>query len=85
MASAFIWYQTDSGREPELTAWLEEVKEITSIEGKLYIRNQNDKTTFMESYADLSQAMIERIEKLAAKQAVFADIERHCESFQPIR
>jgi len=51
------------------------------VRGKLYIRNEKDRTTFMESYADVSRATINRIEKLAASSPVFQDIDRRCESF----
>jgi len=57
------------------------VEAKTGVRGRLYVRIEKDKTTFMESYADVSRTTIDRIEKLAASSPVFQDIDRRCESF----
>lgn len=81
MPDAFIWYHADEKLEPELVDWLNVSAEKTGVRGKLYIRKQDNKTTFMETYANVPASTIERIEKLAALQPVFTHIERRCESF----
>ncbi|MDX8405023.1 MAG: hypothetical protein R8K50_02615, partial [Mariprofundus sp.] len=85
MPDAFIWYHAEQAAQPALVAWLQMVETNTGIRGKLFMRHQHDKTTFMESYADVSTETMARIEKLAAQQAVFAGINRRCESFTPVR
>jgi len=88
MPDAFIWYHADDKQEPDLMNWLDEVEQQAGVRGKLYIRKASektdDKTTFMESYCDVSSATIKRIEKLAAQQSLFKDIDRRCESFVAI-
>jgi len=81
MPDAFIWYHADKNMESDLQHWIDEVEAGAGVRGRLYIRIEKDKTTFMESYADISRATIERIEKLAASSPVFQDIDRRCESF----
>jgi len=81
MPDAFIWYHADEKLEPALTEWLAEVKEKADVQGKLYLRKEGDKTTFMESYSDVTSSTIKRIEKLAATHPTFEAIERRCESF----
>jgi len=85
MPDAFIWYHADKEQEPALVEWMNEVEINTGVRGKLYLRQQHDKTTFMETYADVSVITIARIEKLAAQQTVFAELNRRCENFTPIR
>jgi len=88
MPDAFIWYHADENHEPELLNWLDAVEQQAGVRGKLYIRKAseiaNDKTTFMETYCDVSSATIKRIEKLATKQSLFKAIDRRCESFVEI-
>jgi len=88
MPDAFIWYHADDKQEPDLMNWLDEVELQAGVRGKLYIRKASEKTddksTFMETYSDVSSATISRIEKLAAKHVLFDAIERHCESFVAI-
>jgi len=81
MPDAFIWYHADKNMESDLQRWIDEVEAGAGVRGRLYIRIEKDKTTFMESYADISRDTIERIEKLAASSPVFQDIDRRCESF----
>jgi len=81
MPDAFIWYQADDTQEAALLTWLDDVEAGAGVRGKLYMRKQDDKTTFMEAYTDVSMATIKRIEKLAKKQPVFENTSRRCESF----
>jgi len=81
MPDAFIWYHADEKMEPELANWIDTVEQQAGVRGKLLIRKADDKTTFMETYTDVSSATISRIEKLAAKHVLFDTIERRCESF----
>ncbi len=88
MPDAFIWYHADAQREAELLNWLDQVEQQAGVRGKLFLRKANDDehdhTTFMETYSDVSRATINRIEKLAGSASMFADIDRHCESFVEI-
>ena len=81
MPDAFIWYHADQSRESELQQWMQKVEDQAGIKGDLYIRIDQEKSTFMETYHDVSRATIERIETLAAGHPVFDGIERRCESF----
>ncbi len=81
MPDTFIWYHADENMEPALIKWLEQVEEKADVRGKLFIRKEKDKTTFMETYTNVSRPTINRIEKLASTQAVFEGIHRQCESF----
>lgn len=82
--SAFIWYHGDNLDPADLKAWLSTVKAETGHEGQLYIRHKEGSVTYMETYADLSEAEIQAIEKLAAANRLFAEIDRRCENFRPI-
>ncbi len=81
MPDTFIWYHADENMEPAFIAWLEQVEEKADVRGKLFIRKEQDKTTFMETYTNVSRATINRIEKLASTQDLFKEIHRQCESF----
>jgi len=81
MPDAFIWYHADEKLESALIDWLDEVQEQADVQGKLFIRKDGDKTTFMETYSDVTSATIARIEKLAAAYPAFEGLERRCESF----
>ena len=84
MPDAFIWFHADAALESELLKWLDSVEEQAGVRGKLFIRKDENKVTFMESYSDVSSATISRIESMAAKQPLFQHIERRCESFVKI-
>ena len=84
MPDAFIWYHANEAMEPELLDWMDQVEAFAGVRGKLLVRIEKDKSTFMETYADVSHATIDRIEKQAAQQALFKSIDRHCESFVEI-
>ncbi len=82
MPDAFIWYHAEEKLESELMQWVDEVQKKADVQGKLYVRKENDTTTtFMESYSDVTSSTIKRIEKMASENPLFADIERRCESF----
>jgi len=81
MPDAFIWYHAADDQEPALQAWMETVEQQADIRGRLLIRRQDEKITFMEHYADVSTPTIDRIERLAAKQPLFESITRCCEAF----
>jgi len=84
MPDAFLWYHADAEREPALLNWIERVEAHAGVRGRLYIRKQEQRTTFMECYRDVSSATIRRIEALAAADPLFEQIERRCESFVEI-
>ena len=84
MPDAFIWYHAEEKLESELMQWIDEVQEKADVQGKLYVRKESDKTTFMESYSDVTSSTIKRIEKMACENPLFANIERRCESFMRI-
>ncbi|MBN4082504.1 hypothetical protein JYT13_01710 [Mariprofundus ferrooxydans] len=82
--SAFVWYHTSSEQEDALQTWISHIKTSLGIEGKLYKRLQNEKTTFMEVFEHIDSATIEQIELMATQQHCFNGIERRCESFERI-
>jgi len=84
MPDAFIWYHADESLEPELLNWITRVEEQAGVRGKLLVRIENNETTFMETYSNISRATINRIEKLANAQPVFDGINRRCENFVEI-
>jgi len=82
MPDAFIWYEADEKLEPTLLAWMVQVEAEAGVKGVFYIRKQDDeRATFMEVYNQITTATVNRIERLAAKQVMFENIERRCESF----
>ena len=81
---AFIWYHANRDQAPLFQQWLLKLKLALQIEGKLYRRQQNDKTTFMERFACVDYATIKKIEQLATQQDCFHGIQRRCESFERI-
>ena len=82
--SAFIWYHAESQQEKMFQSWIDEVHHRLGIQGKLYKRLQNEKTTFMEVFEHVDSATIKQIEQLATQQHCFKGIERRCESFERI-
>jgi hypothetical protein len=83
-ASSFIWYNADHLDADELKAWLLLVKQQTGQSGELYVRLKEGKTTYMETYSNVSEAVSATIEDLAATCSLFTNIERRCESFRRI-
>ena len=82
MPDAFIWYEADEKLEPALMQWMQHVEAEAGIKGAFYIRKQDKgHATFMEVYNQITTATVNRIERMAAKQALFKNINRRCESF----
>jgi len=79
--SAFIWYHTDVGLQETVLDWQTELAETLGIHGRLLIRNDSGKTTFMEIYEHVESPLVENIEALAKQMPFFIGIERRCESF----
>jgi len=82
--SAFVWYHADAKQERQFQAWIADIKEAFGIQGVLYQRQQNEKTTFMEVFEHIDSATIEKIEQLATQHHCFNGIHRQCESFERI-
>jgi len=82
--SSFIWYNADHLNMGDLKAWLELVKQQTGQSGELYVRRKDGKTTYMETYSNVSEAESSAIEHLAASHPLFDSIDRRCESFKRI-
>ncbi|TLS75237.1 hypothetical protein FE236_09710 [Mariprofundus erugo] len=81
MPDAFVWYHASEELEPALLAWMDVVETEAGVRGKLYVRKENEKVTFMECYSDVSRPTILRIEQLAAANTLFTSLTRRCESF----
>jgi len=82
--SGFIWYHADPQQEAALQAWITYIQQHLNITAKLYKREANEKTTFMEVFEHVDSAMIEKIEQLATQHHCFNGIHRQCESFERI-
>ena len=85
-ASLFVWYGAERELEPELRRWLGEVGERLGYRGKLYRRDEPNRTTYMEVYDGVDAQAAARIEALAAHQAWAQHLAspRRCEAFTPI-
>ncbi|MDX8392355.1 MAG: DUF4936 family protein [Mariprofundaceae bacterium] len=83
---AFIWYHADAKLAGQLSDWVRETSDALGISGRLLIRQQTNKTTFMEIYPSIDETSIERIEKAAAAQSWFAQLTspRQAEVFKDI-
>jgi len=81
---AFIWYHAEAEQEEQFIQWLQHIQETLHIQGELYKRLQNEKTTFMELFACVDSAAINHIEHLATQHDCFHGIQRRCESFERI-
>ena len=82
--SAFVWYHADQTCKADLRAWMQHVQQALAIQRRLYQRQQDEKTTFMEVFECVGFATIKKIEQLAAQQPCFHGITRRCESFERI-
>lgn len=82
--SAFVWYHAPRDHEDAFQSWISHIKTAHGIQGKLYKRAQNEKTTFMEVFEHIDSATMKKIEQLAIQQHCFNGIERRCESFERI-
>lgn len=79
----FIWYHADTNLAPELQAWLAMLKKQFGLRGRLYLRQSEGRTTFMEVFEQVPADAAPRIEALAASQSWHARLKspRRCESF----
>lgn len=79
----FIWYHAEAALAPELHAWLAILAERFGLHGRLYLRQNEHQTTFMEVFEAVPSDAAARIEALAASQAWHARLQspRRCESF----
>ena len=76
--AAFIWYHADAQMEDVLRQWVAQTSQTLSVSARLMVRQQPERTTFMEIYevpenVDL-QGVLEGIEKDAANQAWFVQL-----------
>ena len=69
MASAFIWYHGQLKDAAIYQAWLQTALEKTGVTGRLLVRQQIEKTTFMEVYEHIDVAIIDKLVRLAEQQA----------------
>jgi len=72
--SAFIWYHADARLAGQLSDWVQGISSELDIDGRLLVRQQNDKTTFMEIYPVIEKETLAHIEHMAAKQHWFAQL-----------
>ncbi|MDQ6990338.1 MAG: hypothetical protein Q9M11_01225 [Mariprofundaceae bacterium] len=84
MPDVFVWYHADDGQEAEFQTWIQQLKSTIPCQAKLYKRQQNKKTTFMEVFEHIDSATMKKIEQLATQQACFQGVQRQCESFERI-
>ncbi|MDQ6974491.1 MAG: hypothetical protein Q9M10_06365 [Mariprofundaceae bacterium] len=84
MPDVFIWYHADDIQEGVFQAWIHELERTNVCKGKLYKRQQDEKTTFMEVFEHIDSATMKKIEQLATQQHCFQGIHRQCESFERI-
>jgi len=85
MPELFIWYHAPAGIEGELRRWLGRLK-IRGIRGRLFVRHEEERTTFMEVYAAADDDMLATIESQAKQQTWYHTLQspRRCESFKEI-
>ncbi len=80
-SSAFIWYHADAEQQGPILQWQAELSETLGVQGRLLLRHDSGKTTFMEIYEHVESPLVEQIEAQAKQLPIFAGIERRCESF----
>lgn len=87
----FIWYLAPDDIEPVLRQWLREVEQQLGVRGELFLRRDRDsegdlRTTFMETYRNVDEDFIAKLETLAARQPWSAQLlsPRRCEVFNRI-
>jgi len=90
-AHLFIWYLAPLELESELREWLLLVEEMLDVKGELFQREDMDsegnrRITFMETYRDVDDAFISKLEALASRQPWHQNIQspRRCEAFNRI-
>jgi len=79
----FIWYHAEAELAPELHRWLAMLEKQFGLRGRLYMRQNERHTTFMEMFEEVPTDAAARIEALAAAQAWYARLQspRRCEAF----
>lgn len=87
----FIWYHAPEEIEPVLRQWLDEVEQQLGVRGELFVRRDRDsagapRTTFMETYRNVSENFISELEILATRQPWLEQLlsPRRCEAFNRI-
>jgi len=87
----FIWYLAPDEIEPILRQWLNEVDERLGVKGELFLRRDHDssgnpRTTFMETYRNVDESFISKVELLAKQQPWQSQLlsPRRCEAFERI-
>jgi len=74
LSSAFIWYHADAKLAGQLSRWVHEISQQSGLVGRLLMRNESGKNTFMEIYPGADKTTIANIEKIAAKQHWFTQL-----------
>ncbi len=87
LPSAFIWYHADVQLSAQLSRWVQKISRDMGLEGRLLVRNEGDKTTFMEIYSGAGKTIMAEIEKRAATQSWFTRLAspRRVEIFSEIK
>ncbi|MDQ7011318.1 MAG: DUF4936 family protein, partial [Mariprofundaceae bacterium] len=86
MPELFIWYHAPADIENELRQWLSHLKAQQGIRGRLFVRHEKERTTFMEVYTAADADMLATIESQARQQTWYHALQspRRCESFKEI-
>jgi len=82
--SEFIWYQSEELEPQQLRQWLQQVEAALGAHGELYVRQKQQKITYMEVYADVRADVADAIAVLAASEPLFANCARRRETFRRI-
>ncbi|MES0370741.1 MAG: DUF4936 family protein [Mariprofundaceae bacterium] len=90
-AHLFIWYHAPEYLETDLRNWLLDVEKKLGVKGELFLRKDSDsenrdRVTFMETYKNVDEAFITRLESLATRQPWYNKLisPRRCEAFNRI-
>lgn len=84
MTSLFIWYHGQPASQQDYLNWLVLAQQHFGIQGRLLIREEPDRITYMEIFEQVEVDIYSQLERLAADQACFHTIERHCEAFKDV-
>jgi len=77
----FIWYHANQADKMLFQQWLSFVRMELGIQGELFRRDQDGKTTFMEVFEAVDSGQQQKIEHMAMQQPCFQGIQRRCEAF----
>ncbi|MDX8403437.1 MAG: DUF4936 family protein [Mariprofundaceae bacterium] len=90
-AHLFIWYLAPEHLEADFRDWLLDVEESLGVKGELFLRKDKDsenrvRMTFMETYRNVDEGFITRLEALASHQSWHSKLlsPRRCEAFNRI-